>query len=83
MSKSLLWAIYLVVGCVVCMVGFNVLGQAYPELRDDFKKYADYAFDCLKVLFGMIIGVLTEKFHSKKQAEVDALKARLAEENKQ
>ena len=74
-KNSLSWAIGLVIGCVVCMVGFNVLGEVFPELKKSFTEYANHAFDCLKALFGMVLGVMTEKFHNKKTVEAEALKA--------
>jgi hypothetical protein len=50
------------------MILFNALA-AYNELaKEAYQSYASYAFDCLKVIFGMILGSLTEKFHTK-QAE--------------
>lgn len=67
MRSSLFWAIILAVGCIVCMILFNGLASRHELTRDAYLSYASYAFDCLKVIFGMILGALTEKFHTRQQ----------------
>lgn len=67
MKSSLTWALLLALSCIFCMVLFNQLGASNEIAREDYKTYSAYAFDCLKVIFGMIIGALTEKFHTKQQ----------------
>jgi hypothetical protein len=68
--KSLLWAGILSLACIIGMILFNNLATKNDLTRDAYLSYASYAFDCLKVVFGMIIGALTEKFHTKKELEV-------------
>lgn len=70
--SSLAWAGILALVCLVCMILFNVLATHNELARDAFQSYASYSFDCLKVIFGMILGSLTEKFHTK---QADAAKA--------
>ena len=65
--KSLFWAILLSVSCIVCMILFNYLATKNEVTRDAYLSYASYSFDCLQVIFGMVIGALTEKFHNKQE----------------
>ena len=67
--KSLFWAALLSLSCVACMILFNHLATKSELTKDAYLSYASYSFDCLKVIFGMIIGALTEKFHNKKELQ--------------
>lgn len=68
--KSLLWAGILSFVCVGGMILFNHLATKDTLTRDAYLSYASYSFDCLKVIFGMIIGAFTEKFHKRKELEI-------------
>ncbi len=76
---SLKWAVGLIAGCIGCMILFNMLPSEDPQTKETYREYASYAFDTLKVLFGIVIGALTEKFHGRAVAQ--ALK-KAAEEKK-
>jgi hypothetical protein len=65
--SPLTWALIISGICLVCMVIFNDLAQTNTVAREAFLTYAAWAFDCLKIIFGMIIGALTEKFHNKEK----------------
>lgn len=65
MKSSLAWAGILAGVCLGCMILFNILAAKDATAREAYQSYASYAFDCLKVIFGMILGSLTEKFHVK------------------
>lgn len=67
--KSLFWAIILSISCVACMILFNHLATKNELTRDAYLSYASYSFDCFKVVFGMVLGALTEKFHNKKEVQ--------------
>lgn len=75
MRSSLAWAGILALVCLVCMILFNVLAAHSDLTKEAYQSYASYSFDCLKVIFGMILGSLTEKFHTKQAEAAKALAA--------
>lgn len=65
--RPLTWAIIISIGCIVCMVLFNDLAMTNQVAKEAYLQYASWAFDCLKIVFGMVIGALTETFHNKQK----------------
>jgi hypothetical protein len=78
--NALKWSAILAGVCLGCMILFNWLASTDELAKESYQSYAQWSFDSLKVIFGMIIGALTEKFHNhqvqahKAQAEAVASK---------
>ena len=73
---ALKWSAILAAVCLVCMVVFNWLASHNELTKDSYLTYAQWAFDSLKVIFGMIIGALTEKFHNHQVHKAEAVAAK-------
>jgi len=80
MKSSLAWAGILALVCLGCMVLFNVLAAHNDLAKEAYQSYASYSFDCLKVIFGMILGSLTEKFHTKQAEAAKVLAQKLLDD---
>jgi len=52
------WKGYIALACIALMVLFNYLARVNPGSAVEYKGYAAYAFDILKIDVGMVIGFL-------------------------
>jgi hypothetical protein len=55
---QLKWVGYMTLTCIGLMILFNYLARVNPGSAGEYKSYAGYAFDMVKVLVGMVIGHL-------------------------
>lgn len=56
--------------CVVAMVLFNHLALKNQLAKDEYLHYAQYAFESLKILFGMVIGMIASTAHHSKEFKI-------------
>jgi hypothetical protein len=57
-------SIVLTMSTIFCMIGFNLLADLTahdPDIKANYEAYAEYCFDALKVLFGVVIGFISRE----------------------